>query len=84
MALFKKKPSFEELIDYLKTQATDEEKAKVQDLFKAEDEREIDKIEETKADDEEVKDEKAEEVAEESEEIGKDVDEIKEEVAEPA
>ena len=51
---------------------------KLEDIDKAEDEREIDKIEEDKADDVEKSDEKAEEVDEESEEIGKDVDELKE------
>jgi hypothetical protein len=65
---------------------SDEDKAKVgekmKDLYKAEDEREIDKIEEDKADDSEIKDEKEESVDEESKEIGKTVDEIKEEVAE--
>lgn len=63
---------------------SDEEKAKVKskmdDLYKAEDEREIDKIEEEKAEDSETKDEKAEEKDEESEEIAKDVDEVEEEV----
>lgn len=57
-------------------QITDKE----EDINKAEDEREIDKIEETKAeqdDETEKADEKAEEVKEESEEIGKSVDEFK-------
>lgn len=62
----------------------DEEKAKIKakmdDLYKAEDEREIDKIEEDKSEDSEKKDEKSEEVDEESKEIGKDVDEVEEEV----
>ncbi len=51
---------------------------KVEDINKAEDEREIDKIEENKADSTEKADEKAEDVNEESKEIGKDVDELKE------
>lgn len=51
---------------------------KVEDIEKAEDEREIDKIEEEKADTTEKADEKAEEKNEESEEIGKEVDELKE------
>ena len=50
---------------------------KVEDIEKAEDEREVDKIEENKAETEEVKEDKAEDVKEESEEIGKDVDEAK-------
>jgi len=50
---------------------------KVEDIEKAEDEREIDKIEEDKAEEPEVVDEKKEEVGEESEEIGKEVDELK-------
>ena len=48
-----------------------------EDIEKAEDEREVDKIEEDKAETEEVKKDKAEDVKEESEEIGKDVDEAK-------
>ena len=55
---------------------SDEEKEKVRDkmadLYKAEDEREIDKVEREKAE----TDEKGEEEDEESEEIGKDVDEV--------
>lgn len=61
---------------------SDEEKAKVRDkmadLYKAEDEREIDKVEREKADSDEKADEKGEEESEESEEIGKDVDEVEE------
>jgi hypothetical protein len=49
---------------------------KVEDVDKAEDEREIDKIEEEKAESPEKADEKAEEVDEESKEIGEDVDEL--------
>lgn len=95
MALFDKKSSAEKVIELFdKLSDEDKEKVKshfgekVEDLEKAEDEREIDKIEEEKADTEEVKEDKAEDVKEESEEIGKDVDEAKadepvEEVAEP-
>ena len=57
-------------IDTLSDEDKAKLKAKVQDVEKAEDEREIDKIEEEKSDVPEVKDEKAEEVKEESEEIG--------------
>lgn len=57
---------------------SDEDKAKfkaeLQDIDKAEDEREIDKIEEEKADNVDIADTKAEEVNEESEQIGKDID----------
>lgn len=71
---------------------SDEEKEKVRDkmadLYKAEDEREIDKVEKEKADTDEKADEKGEEEDEESEEIGKDVDEVEddfdEENEEPA
>lgn len=95
MALFDKKSSAEKVIELIdKLSEEDKEKVKshfgekVEDLEKAEDEREIDKIEEEKADTEEVKEDKAEDVKEESEEIGKDVDEAKaeepvEEVEEP-
>lgn len=67
-------------IDSLPEEDKAKVKAKVQDLDKAEDEREIDKIEEDKAETPEVADEKKEEVKEESDEIGKTVDELKEEV----
>lgn len=85
MAIFgKKKLTLDEILEGIKD-LSDEDKAKIgekmKDLYKAEDEREIDKIEAEKSDDGEVKDEKAEEVSEESEEIGKDVDEVKDEVA---
>ena len=84
MALFgKKKRTLDEILEDVKGLTPEEVKElheKTSDLYKAEDEREIDKIEEEKADTGEVKDEKAEEVSEESEEIGKDVDEIKDEV----
>ena len=55
--------------------------AKEEDIEKAEDEREIDKIEEEKAEDSDKKEEKEEEVKEESEEIGKEVDDLKEDYA---
>lgn len=85
MAIFgKKKLTLDEILEGIKD-LSDEDKAKIgekmKDLYKSEDEREIDKIEAEKSDDGEVKDEKAEEVSEESEEIGKDVDEVKDEVA---
>ena len=84
MALFKKKRTLDEILEDVKNLSPEEAKElheKMGDLYKAEDEREIDKIEEDKADTDEVKDEKSDEVNEESEEIGKDVDEIKEDVA---
>ena len=86
MALFDKKPKKLSLDEILKgiENLSEEEKAqvktKMEDVYKAEDEREIDKIEEDKASDTETKDEKGEEVSEESEEIGKDVDEVEDEV----
>lgn len=84
MALFgKKKLSLDEIlegVDKLTPEEQEKVKAKMDDLYKAEDEREIDKVEDEKADDEDVKDEKEEEVDEESEEIAKDVDEVEEEV----
>lgn len=52
-------------------------KDKTEDIDKAEDEREIDKIERDKAETSEKRDEKAEEVREETHEIGKEVDELK-------
>ena len=58
-------------------------KDKMDDLYKAEDEREIDKIEEERAEDPETEEDKEEEKEEESEEIAKDVDEV-EETAEDA
>ena len=83
MALFGK--STAEDIIKLYDKLSDEEKEKVkshfgekvEDIEKAEDEREVDKIEEDKAETEEDKEDKAEDVKEESEEIGKDVDEAK-------
>ena len=85
MAIFgKKKLTLDEILEGI-ANLSDEDKAKIgekmKDLYKAEDEREIDKIEEEKTDDGEVKDEKEAEVSEESEEIGKDVDEVEEDVA---
>ena len=82
MALFEKKSSAEKIIDMFNS-LSDEDKEKVknhfmekvEDLEKAEDEREIDKIEEDKAETETDKEEDKEEVKEESEEIGKDVEE---------
>ena len=50
---------------------------KTEDIDKAEDEREIDKIERDKAETPEKREEKAEEVQEETHEIGKEVDELK-------
>jgi hypothetical protein len=85
MGLFSKKLTLDDILKALPT-LSDEEKAKLHektsDLYKAEDEREIDKIEEEKADSDTEADEKADEVKEESEEIGKDVDEVEEEAAE--
>ncbi len=85
MGLFSKKITLDDIMKAL-PELSDEERAalheKTGDLYKAEDEREIDKIEEEKADSDTKADEKAEEVKEESEEIGKDVDEIEEEAAE--
>lgn len=79
----KKKLTLDEIlkgVDELTPEEQEKVKAKMEDLYKAEDEREIDKIEEEKADNDEVKDEKKEEVSEESEEIGKDVDKVEEKV----
>lgn len=69
-------------IDSLPEEDKAKVKAKIQDLDKAEDEREIDKIEEEKSDVPEVEEDKAEDVKDESKEIGKDVDALKEEVSE--
>lgn len=85
MALFKKKEEkspFDEIMEAYHS-LSDEDKDKVrkslEDVEKAEDEREIDKIEEEKAEDIEKKDEKSEEVNEESEEIGEKIDEVEDE-----
>ena len=84
--IFKKEKKQMADVDKMLEGLSDEEKkelkAKLQDLYKAEDEREIDKVEEEKADDTDVAEEKREEVKEESEEIGKDVDETEDEVEE--
>ena len=83
MALFSKKLSLDDIlkgIDGLSDEEKAKVKEKVEDLDKAEDEREIDKIEEEKADNAEVADEKSEEKNEETEEIGKDVEEVETEV----
>lgn len=81
MGLFSKEKKYtpDEILDLINALPEEDRaalKAKFDDLYKAEDEREIDKIEEEKADSPEVADEKAEDVKEESEEVGKDVDEI--------
>lgn len=76
-----KQTLYEKLLEIFNSLSEDEKakfKAQMQDIDKAEDKREVDKIEEEKADSEEVKDEKKEEVDEESEEIGKKVDEAEE------
>lgn len=85
MALFKKKEEkspFETIMEAYNS-LSDEDKDKVratlQDVEKAEDEREVDKIEEDKAENIEDKDEKSEEVNEESEEIGEKIDEVEDE-----
>lgn len=83
--MFGKKLSLDEILRGIDNLSDDEKEKvadKMADLYKAEDEREIDKIEEEKANDGEKADEKAEEKAEESEEIGKDVDEVEEDVKE--
>lgn len=83
--MFGKKRTLDEILKDI-ANLSDEDKAKIkdkmEDLYKAEDEREVDKIEEDKAENPETKSEKKEEVEEESEEIGKDVDETEEEVEE--
>lgn len=65
----------------IKGDSFDEMKKKIkeneQDIDEAEDRREIDKIEEERADSSSKRDEKREEVREESEEIGKKVDDLK-------
>ncbi|MBQ8407143.1 MAG: hypothetical protein IJY38_04410 [Clostridia bacterium] len=73
----KKKLSLDEILKGVENLTPEEQqqfKAKMDDLYKAEDERKIDKIEEEKNGTAEVKDEKAEEVSEESEEVGKDLE----------
>ena len=86
MALFGKKSPDEDIVKKFEALSDEDKEAvkkslfgeKAEDLEKAEDEREIDKIEEDKAENPEKADEKKEEVKEESEEIGKDVDEAEE------
>ncbi len=83
--LFKKKENkkmanLDEMLRELSDSEKKELHAKLQDLYKAEDEREIDKIEREKADDSEKKDEKLSEERDESKEIGKDVDELEEKI----
>nr|DAR50630.1 MAG TPA: hypothetical protein [Caudoviricetes sp.] len=83
--MFGKKRTLDEILKDI-ANLSDEDKAKIKDkmddLYKAEDEREVDKIEEDKAENPETESEKKEEVEEESEEIGKDVDETEGEVEE--
>ena len=83
--MFGKKRTLDEILKDI-ANLSDEDKAKIKDkmddLYKAEDEREVDKIEEDKAENPETKSEKKEEVEEESEEIGKDVDETEDEAEE--
>ena len=81
MALFERKSAYSKLVeDYHKLSPEDREKfhSEILDVEKAEDEREIDKVEEEKAETPEKEEEKAEEVKEESEEIGKEIDEAEE------
>lgn len=83
--MFGKKRTLDEILKDI-ANLSDEDKAKIKDkmddLYKAEDEREVDKIEEDKAENPETESEKKEEVEEESEEIGKEVDETEDEVEE--
>ena len=83
--MFGKKRTLDEILKDI-ANLSDEDKAKIKDkmddLYKAEDEREVDKIEEDKAENPETKSEKKEEEEEESEEIGKDVDETEDEAEE--
>lgn len=76
----KQMADLDKMLESLSDEEKKELKAKLQDLYKAEDEREIDKVEEEKADDTDVAEEKREEVKEESEEIGKDVDELEDKI----
>lgn len=81
--MFGKKRTLDEILKDI-ANLSDEDKAKIkdkmEDLYKAEDEREVDKIEEDKAENPETESEKKDEVKEESGEIGKDVDETEDEV----
>ena len=83
--MFGKKRTLDEILKDI-ANLSDEDKAKIkdkmEDLYKAEDEREVDKIEEDKAENTETESEKKDEEKEESEEIGKDVDETEDEVEE--
>lgn len=63
-----------ELYDTLDDDEKSKFKAEIEDINKAEDEREIDKIEENKAENATTADDKAEDVREESEQIAKDFD----------
>lgn len=83
--LFRKKENkqmanLDEMLRSLSDSEKKELHAKLQDLYKAEDEREIDKIEREKADNSEKKDEKYSEEKQESKEIGKDVDELEDKI----
>lgn len=78
MAIFDKRTPYERILDMFKKLPDEDRekfKADIEDIDKAEDEREIDKIEEDKADTTEKRDEKREEKDEESEEIGKEIEE---------
>lgn len=82
------KNPFDKIMDMYGSLSDDDKlkfKNSVMDIEKAEDEREIDSIEEQKADDTAVAEDKAEDVAEESAEIGKDIDAVEqaEDVNEP-
>lgn len=81
MAIFDKRTPYEKVLEmFRKLPDEDREKFKadIEDIDKAEDEREIDKIEEEKADTTEERDEKREDKDEETEEIGKKFDETEE------
>lgn len=81
MALFERKSPYAKLVeDYHKLSPEDREKfhAEILDVKKAEDEREIDKVEAEKAESPEKEDAKREEVKEESKEIGKEINEAEE------
>lgn len=86
MALFDKKSPAEKVIELFEKLSDDDKEIvkthfgeKAEDLEKAEDEREIDKEEEAKADNEEIKDEKSEDEKEETEQVAEDVDKAEEE-----
>ena len=67
-------------IDELPEEDRAKVKDKMDDLYKAEDEREIDKIEENRAEDTKTEDDKKEDKDEETEEIAKDVDDVEKEI----